>query len=283
VVVASDLTGDVHAVDTASGKELWRFPMGDRAFGGILLANGAVFAAADNGLLYALDTDSAAPPAPTRRIVYAEGKGEPEAAGWFSDDLNLGILRAFKNAGYEKLTGEGLTVAMKEQIDGNAPSVVVFADQHVPAAVSDASNGPPLIRRYLDAGGAVVFLGTNPLALGFDPATGALANIDEAAGGAMLDLAYPRRPEDYGYHVSNYTGEGERFGLSGYFVTNGAIRADQVTTVLAHDRIGFATAWLKSYGTRGGMLLQLALPRNRLADYAPFRAAVEVALARRTH
>lgn len=279
VLVATDLTGDIHALNAADGTELWRFPLGERAFGGVLLGEGVVYAAADNGMLYALDTDTAAASPPVRRIVYAEGKATPEAAGWFPEEINVGILGAFRNAGYEKLTQEGLVGAVREQIEKKAASVIVFADQHVPAALADGTNGPPLLRRYLDAGGVVVFLGMNPLAFQFDPKTGTLAKIDEGPGGVPLGLAYPPRPESTGHHVSRYTAEGERFGLSGYFVTSGTVRSDHMT-ILAQDRLGMPTSWIKAYGERG-MLLQFAPPRIRMIDMTPFRAAIEVALSQR--
>jgi outer membrane protein assembly factor BamB len=279
VLIADDLAGNLYAVDAVQGTELWRFPLGDRSFAGVTIGNGVVYAATDNGDLYALDTAIVPPPAPVRHIVYAEPKATPEASGWFPDDLDIGILNSFRAAGYEQLAPDALVKAMEEQIRDGKRSVIVFADNHVPVAASDAPAGTPLIRRFLDAGGMVVFLGPNPLSFHFD-AKGVLDTIDEEAGGKVLGLSFPPHPLDYGYHVSRYNSQAERWGLSGYFVTNGPITVDQVSTVLATDRIGLATAWTKNYGQRG-LLLQVPLPRNRMIDLTPLRAAIDRAAASR--
>jgi outer membrane protein assembly factor BamB len=278
VLVADDMRGTVHAVDTASGKELWHFPLGDLVFAGPLIADGAVFAASDSGTLVALDTTTvaAAPMTAVRYIHYNTQRG-PNAPEWLTN--TIGLVTDFVDAGYKQATDETLVRIMNAQIAGGGDAVIVFADPHLPAAATETSGGASLLRRYLDAGGKAVFLGFNPWAFKYDATTGELSGIDDELGAAATGIKAMPRPLDYGYHVSRYTAEGQRLGLSGSFVTSGVTVPEEVTSVLARDRIGYATAWTRRYGARG-MLIQLPVPRNRLIDTVAIRAAIDLASRR---
>jgi outer membrane protein assembly factor BamB len=275
VLVADDMRGTVHAIDTASGRELWHFPLGDLVFAGPLIADGAVFAGADNGTLVALDTTSVAAPAMTAaHYIHYNTTRAANMPEWLTN--TIGLFTDFVDAGYKQATDENLIGIMTEQIAGRGDAVIVFADPHLPAAATDMSGGTSLLRRYLDAGGTAVFLGFNPWAFKYDAKTGELTGTDDELGAAATGIKPMPRPLDYGYHVSTYTPAGARLGLDGSFVTNGPTAPDQVTTVLARDRIGYATAWTRRYGANG-LLIQLPLPRNRLVDTTALRAAIDLA------
>jgi outer membrane protein assembly factor BamB len=281
VVVANDFGGNIHALDAASGHEMWHFALGDRIFAGALIADDAVFAAADDGELIALDTAATATtalPAP-KLAVYAEPNPAADQFEWFQNGLDRAVFTAFAKSGYTKLDDAALITAMNDQIAGKASSAIVFADGHVPPAVEDNSAGPPLLRRYLDAGGVAVFIAHNPLALRYGK-DGTVSDIDNAVAHKDLGLVEQPHPLDYGYHVSFFTNEGKRLGLKGTLSVSGAIEPRQVTTVLALDRLGNATAWTKSY-QKNGMVLQLPVALNRMPDIASLRSAIELAIAQR--
>lgn len=277
VLVAADLRGLVHAIDTRSGAELWRFPLGDRPFAGPLIADGAVFTASDDGVLTALDTTSvAAPAAQAAHYVHYNTQRSANQPEWLTN--TIGLFTDFIDAGYKQASDETLVGIMNDQIAGRGNTVIVFADPHLPSAAMAMTGGISLLRRYLDAGGKAVLLGFNPWAFKYDE-KGELTGVDDEQGAAATGIKTMPRPLDYGYHVSTWTRDGERLGLGGSFVTSGATAPDQVTTVLARDRIGYATAWTKRYGAKG-LLIQLPLPRNRLIDTTALRAAIDLAAMR---
>ncbi|MFS8063578.1 MAG: PQQ-binding-like beta-propeller repeat protein [Luteimonas sp.] len=276
-----DFAGNVYALDRANGKQRWRYPLTHRIFSTPVPYADTVFCASDDGVLYAL---SAATPtvevvAPTR-IVYWEGKANPDAFGWFVDGVDVAIRDFFKNAGYQQLDGAGLEKFMRERIADHARSVVVFADNRIPDSVVDKDSEDAVVRRYLDAGGKIALFGRNPLAYRPDPVSGQVEQVDFSLPAKVFGIAYPPLNSNGGYNVTHTTAEGERWGLHGFGVSiGGAIPPSAVTAVLAADEYGMATAWVKSYGGgEGAGLLQLAPPRTEFTDLAQYRAAVEYGL-----
>lgn len=276
VLVAEELTGLIDAVDTRTGKELWHFAIGGLALGGPLIADNAVFAGSDDGTLVALDTSTTrSTVAPAKLLIHfgpVHDAARPERL-----KNSIGLVTDMVNAGYTRIDDAALVAAMNDQIAGRGDQAIVFADPLLPAAVG--ADGGALFRRFLEAGGTAVFLGFNPLAFQYDAKTGELVNIDDDQGAKAIGAKALPRPLDYGYHVSSYTPEGMRWGLSGVYVTSGAIAPDQVTTVLGKDRMGYATSWAKRYGSRG-LLVQLPMPRFRLGDSLQLRVAIDHAVSR---
>lgn len=276
VVLISDLSGTLYAVNALTGKDLWSFAMGDRAFSSPVVHNGIVYAASDAGTLYALDTSQqASTPHKIRKFVYYQGKKSDKDFTWFHEEVGAAILGYFRGAGYQQIGESDIARAVNDQLHGGERSVIVFADNVVPQSMIVSKNSTPLLRRYLEAGGRVVFLGINPLTLKLDPRTGELTDIDDKIPQAVLGVHLLERSRDYGYHLSDVTREGATWGLRGTVVTHDAIDPAEVDAVLARDEFGFATEWAKNFGTKGGVLLQLVVPTHVLRDLTPYRIAVE--------
>jgi outer membrane protein assembly factor BamB len=261
VLLFADFTGKLYAIDKASGTELWRFPLGDRAFSTPVVAGHVVYAGSDDGTLYALDVVDEPVPArlPLKRFVYWEARKNDDA-GNFRNDIDLALRNQFEIAGYERVDAMQLAAALNAQIGAaSGRSVVVFAANHVPPALLDPGGEEAPLRRYLEAGGRVVFLGADPV-----------PNAEQ-----VLGLRYPPLENERGFHVSQATFEGRRWGLRGQQVVNGAIESSQVGTVLALSEFGLATSWVKPYGRRGGTLLQLTAPTLFLGSLNSFVIATE--------
>jgi hypothetical protein len=148
------------------------------------------------------------------------------------------------------------------------------ADDRVPNGAAHADSGETLIRRYVEAGGRAAFLGASPLALVRD-VTGAVTDIDYDLAGKTIGVHYPPRQRDWGYHVSAPTPEGVTWGLRNVDVAHDAIDPKDATVVLELDEFGMATSWAKSYGQKGGMVLQLNIPATVQTDLTPYRLAIE--------
>lgn len=277
-LLVTDFSGTLHALDRHSGALRWQFAMGARSLSTPLVAGGTVYAASDRGTLFALSA-AAAPRSsrgPARRIVYFEGPRSPQAFGWFANGVDAAALAHFTNAGYEPMSAAQLAELMRRQDAAAPPAVVVFADNRFPASVVDDSNGAPLVRRFLDAGGKIALLGPNPLAYKTDPSTGALTDLDYELPQRVFGVRFPEPRLVGGYYPSTPTAAGRAMGMRHGFVGYPSIDAQAGVAVLASDEYGRAGAWLRSYGgAPGSGLLQLALPRQETPDYAEVQAVIE--------
>jgi hypothetical protein len=276
VLLFQDMTGIVYAVDKLKGEELWRVQLPGRAFAAPLPGDGLVYVSSDDGILYALETQATRPPPrpPLKKYVYFDGKRSSAAFSWFRDGVAEAILASFRNAGYEQVDAAQLRDAMAAQKAGALRTLIVFADDKVPAFLITPRDATAPLRAFLDAGGRAAFLGPNPVAFDIEPATGELRNLDYGLVGNMLGVAYPPREENFGYHVSTPTAAGRFRGLRDDLVANGGIDPAQATEVLATDEFGAATAWVKSYKSDGAVI-QLPVPNTGLVDLTQYRLAIE--------
>jgi hypothetical protein len=277
VLVFGDFSGFLHAVDKRTGAALWRFALGDRTFSSPVIGDGAVFAASDTGVLYALNVSVAArTEPPLRRLVFWEAPKGKDGFSWFTGNVDLAVLGFFKAAGYEPVDAEQLRQAMLAQVEGREHSLVVFAENRVPPSVYETPDANALIRRYLEAGGRVAFLGSNPLAFRPDPKTGVIGKIDYDLPDAVLGTHSPPRNIDFGFHISQITPEGAAWGLSGSSVTSGTILPDASTVVLTRNEFGKASTWVRFYGgPDGGALIQLTIPRGAPSDLTAVLNVIE--------
>lgn len=268
--------GNLFALDRVSGTEQWRFKTNDRIFSSPVLSDGMVFFGSDDGTMYALkgstapDTTAASP----ERVVFWDSK--PGAGKWFSGGADEWIRDYFKQVGYTVVDSKGLEEFMKERLGPNRGSVVVFAEHRVPEALVKEESPNALIRKYLDAGGKVVWLGPDPIAWKRD-STGKMLGIDYSVSQKILGIQYPGKSlEGIGWYASSVTAEGGKWGLQGWWVGLGWVDPGQVSSVLARDENGMAGAWVKNFGgPEGTGLVQLWLPRDRHVDLFHVKRAAE--------
>jgi outer membrane protein assembly factor BamB len=261
VVLFNDFAGKLYALDKASGAELWRFPLGDRAFSTPVVAGHIVYASSDEGTLYALDVSDEAVAArpPVKRFVYWEPRRDDDSTN-FRNDVDVVLRSSFEIGGYERVDATELATAVGAQIaDPAQHSVIVFAANRVPPVLLEPASAEAPLRKFLEAGGRIVFVGINPV-----------ANPEK-----ILGLRYPPLENERGYHVAQATAEGKTWGLRGEQVVNGAIDPGQVSAVLANNEFGLATSWVKRYGRRGGTLLQLTAPTLFVGSLTSFVIAAE--------
>jgi hypothetical protein len=83
-----------------------------------------------------------------------------------------------------------------------------------------------------------------------------------------------------GRYQSTVTAEGTKWGLiRDWWIGGFAVKANQVTTVLARDETGRALAWMKNYGgTEGTGLVQLWYKRDGQDDLLAVKAMAEYGL-----
>ena len=245
MVYAGDGSGTVYAVDRASGRERWRYRSGRRIFSSPVLADGVLYVGNDDGGVYAIRGGES----PLVRAVFWDSTLALASRVVAHRELRDYLVER----GYEALDTRGLERFLTGRLADRAPSVVVFSMDHLPQAVAPVAADTVLFRRYLDAGGKVVWPGIPPLVWPRDPATGETPeyiHIDRAATARLLGVDHARSNFDnYGAVV---TDDGRRWGLSGWWDSNWGVDPSSVTETLATDDNGLASSWVRSYGGAPG-------------------------------
>jgi WD40 repeat protein len=276
------LTGNVYGLDPETGKQKWLFPMGHQSFSTPVVSGEIVYCASDEGLLYAVNGTTGKNDAfvNARRIVYYEGNKSDSAFHYLNFGIDAWIRDYLVRQGYELINSpDKLAAFMNSKLDGAARTVVVFSDNKVPNELVEEESDKALIRRYLNAGGKVVFMSTaNPLFFLTDPKSGVLRsaqNLDRAS--KVFDIKFPTQDFGAGFYYSPYTKEGQRLGLLGYTKAYWPLDPKQITTALALDENGKTPCWIKNYGgpDGSGLMTFSFVPVFVLPDFFPMRAAIE--------
>ena len=232
--------GALHALDAASGRELWRFPTGEMIHGSPVVRDGTVLIASLDGTLTALAGNLEAPARKALRAVYAD----PLFPSVFSRG-HLALRERLAAEGYETLDAAKLVAFLKARSDDRQPSVVVFAGDTVPGEVdAEGANEKPLVRRYLEAGGKVVWLGVPPFAATIDPESRKVAGFDLERSGRILGVT-----EGYLKGVFRFAPSqaGTDWGLRTWWVTEMGAPATKVEP-LSTVQQGMASSWVKTFG-----------------------------------
>jgi hypothetical protein len=239
--------GDVVALDTDSGVELWSYRTGGAVYSTPLVHQGRIYVGSDDGFVYAFQ---AAEDRPLVRAVFFDERLR-SLATFGQADAHLAAREFFVDRGYTLLDSEGLADFLEDRISHSAPSVVVFAMDALPEEVGDAGPGePPLLRRYLEAGGKAVWMGYPPGYLVRDPQNGQVLRVDRSAPTRLTGVDFDAFLGDsYGIRP---TEEGRLWGLTERWVGSGSTLPSEVSQLLASDELGRAAAWVKSYGGAPG-------------------------------
>ena len=274
VAVIGDFDGALVGLDLASGRELWRFLAGDGIQSSPLVHAGTVYTGSDDGKVYALRGDLAAAPSRSWRAVYWDpfvGYSGMEHAKQLRDAL---VAESYRHVGRV-----GVHDFLAARLADGEPSVIVFAQDNVPTSLLAAGDGgqPSPLRRYLDAGGKVVWIGHTPFVVTFDPETGNLADFPSpftAPAERILEVALETDAE--GVSRVEATPAGRAWGLpAGWWVDDPALAPQPGVEILAADRHGHASTWVKRFGGPPGTGFVRLWGRGRMPDPALVRAVAE--------
>jgi hypothetical protein len=175
------------------------------------------------------------------RAVYWDARCR---TGWADDASSIIVRDGLEAAGYQLLDADQLKTWMDGHIADQALSVVVMARDNVPNTVVETVDASCTLRKYLDAGGKIVFYADIPFydiahtdGTWDNPAT----NGQNAILGIGTDLVW-----DSGNTVT-ITGAGAAWGLTATWASLRATPASKVDVVLAADNGGNAAAWVKFF------------------------------------
>lgn len=165
--------------------------------------------------------------------------------GWADHASSIVVRDGCVAAGYKLLDADQLKTWMDGHIADGALSVVVFARDNAPNTVVETLDANCTLRKYLDAGGKIVFYADIPF---WDVAAtdGTWINPQTAGGNAILGFDSTVVQWDSNNTVK-ITAEGAAWGLTATWASARPVAAAAVDQVLATDNAGQAAAWVKHY------------------------------------
>ena len=265
--------GGVWALDAATGAVRWKLDLDAAVMSSPVAADGELYVGTEDGSVVAIEQTSAVVPrfavfydAALRKVARMRG---PELA-----------FEYFKDLGYEVLASDSLARFLTARIGDGTPSVVVFAMDVAPSSVMPAIADTVLIRRYLDAGGKVVWLG-QPIGIADYDSAGTMVAYNPERTGTVLGASFASLEfDEFNAHP---TPEGKRWGLAEAVrgatpvAPGGSIRA------LTLDELGNATAWVRQYrADRPGSGFVQLWGLGATVDRLPYaRAVAEFGLLRK--
>jgi len=241
LIYIGDGGGYLRAIDRMTGEERWNFDAPGGVYSSPLVSDGTVYVGAEDGSVYALHGEGRI----LRRAVY----WDEEVQDLSFNPSHLAARVFFELQGYEVLDSEGLASFMEARIADEAPSVVVFAMDHLPTTVAAEPADTVLFRRYVAEGGRAVWLGVPPMIVARDSAGAAIA-LDRSRPSSLLDVDFS--DINFDFYASNPTELGRAWGLERGWVSYFSVSASEGVEILGEEETGRAAAWIKNYGGKPG-------------------------------
>jgi hypothetical protein len=163
---------------------------------------------------------------------------------WASEADSVAVRDGLAAAGYTILNADQLKTWMNARITDKKLSVVVFCRDNAPDTVVESVDATCTLRKYLDAGGKIVFYADIPF---WDIAhvDGTWDNPQTAGASAILGFDNTVVLWDSNAQVA-LTTDGIAWGLTQTWASVRPIATTDVT-VLATDAAGNAAAWVRHY------------------------------------
>src|SRR6185369_11013433 len=238
LVYIGDFLGNVRALDEKTGKDRWTYRVDGPVLGGAVPVPGGLLVGSGDGALYALNTNTGEP---LKRAVF----WDPAflKATWASG--HEAVRDSLKAHGYEVITAAALEELLRSAVANKTANrtIVVFAMDHIPAQVAGENPAQGPLRRFLDAGGKVVWAGIPPLLWPRDPQTGNPGGYDKMnrpATRSLLGVDYASA--NFDSVGATPTPEGKTYGLKGWWIAAWGVNPAGVTEVLAKDENGLVAA-----------------------------------------
>ena len=261
VVYAADFDGQLFCIDLKTGKRLSQFWAADKIMSSPVFDDQLLFVGSDDGYLYALKGRNK----PSRN--YEELKRfvfyDASARNYFQGGSETRIKDYLAANGFKTLGTDTIAAVMSG--DGQS-TTIVFASNYFPETLVQPANNS-LLRKFLDAGGRVVVLGTNSLTYKLDPKTKQPIAFNVPLADSVLGINYgPNDTRSFGGLFSSFATEaGKAYGLPEFWTASLFLRPEQVDLILGKSENGLVSSFVKKYNN-GGAFVQLMMnpkmPRN---------------------
>ncbi|MHC4533836.1 MAG: hypothetical protein ACYS6K_07785 [Planctomycetota bacterium] len=168
---------------------------------------------------------------------------------WAGEPAPTDVRDALEAAGYEILDAAQLKTWMDVRIADGADSVVVFCPDIAPDTVVETNTADCTLRKYLDAGGTIVFYADIPF-WNQGNQGGGMTNWGQSGATGILGFSAAPNSGDATWNAGNtatITEAGEKWGLTETWTSQRPAAAEDVDIILATDDSGNATAWVKHF------------------------------------
>jgi hypothetical protein len=237
LVYTGEGDGTMHALDKRTGTTVWKYRVGQRIMSSAVVSGGRLYFGSDDGGVYAVNAGGREG---LKRAVYYDST----QAALPMTIANATLRNYLVNRGYELLDAAALARFMTDRLRDHATSSVVFATGRVPETVAAVPSDTTLFRRYLNAGGKVVWIGGPPMIGPRDMKS--LKDLTRDGSDKLLGVRYSRGNFDpLGVHV---TTAGAAMAMPATWIDVWGADPESVTAVYAYDEQGQAAAWMKSFG-----------------------------------
>ncbi len=177
------------------------------------------------------------------RAVYWDARC---GTGWADNASSILVRDGCVAAGYTLLDADQLKTWMTGHIGDKALSVVVFARDIAPDTVVETVDKNCTLRKYLDAGGKIVFYADIPF-YNIAHTDNTLLSPNPATGGQDAILGIGTNLVWDSYNQVTITGLGAACGLTTTWASQRAMPIATVSAALATDNSGNAAAWVKYF------------------------------------
>ena len=176
-------------------------------------------------------------------VVYRD-KNYP--VSWITHGAAGEVAEFAQALGMKTVDAEGLASWLKETMErGAGNTLIIMANDVAPAQVAGAApDADALLRKYLDAGGSVIWMADVPFYF-IGSENQQKEKWDYLGGRGVLGIDTVGNWK--GRSQAAPTDEGKAWGLVSTWTSVRAVKPQDVTTVLAADADGNASAWTRQY------------------------------------
>ena len=229
--------GGIWALDAATGAVRWKLDLDAAVMSSPVAADGELYVGTEDGSIVAIEQVNTVAP----RLAVFYDAALTKLARMRAPEL---ALEYFKDRGYEALGSDSLARFMADRIRDDVPSVVVFAQDVAPKSVMPAISDTVLIRRYLEAGGKVVWLG-QPIGVAAHDTAGNVTAYNPdwtgtVLGASMTSLEF----DEFNGHP---TPLGAQWGIGSALRGGTPIKVGGPIRALTLDALGAASCWVREY------------------------------------
>jgi outer membrane protein assembly factor BamB len=236
--------GNVYNVNKNTGEEIWHYNIGYENYSSPIFTpdKSAIMFGSDNGYFYSLERG-----AQSHKAFFLPqnitGIGQYIVA-----DKNIAPYLAERD--FVQLDDQQLAQFITVRIADKEPSVVVFLYPIIPPTVLGKDPAKGLLRRYLETGGKVVWLGDIPNYFEIDSSNNTFKR-DAGTGEKLLEVQFTHL-QDSGNYYSKSTQAGKNWGLPAWLKTTATPVMAKGVTPLAYDEFNRVSAYVKSFNDRPG-------------------------------
>ena len=231
--------GELLAMDAATGQVRWRLNLDASVLSSPVAFDNEIYLGTEDGSIIAIGQVS--PTIPRLAVFYDSTLGRNA----FAKGGALAFAY-FRDLGYQPLGGDSLAAFLDARIADSVPSAVVFATDVLPPNVAPTPTDTTLFRRYLNAGGKVVWIG-GPIDVFVHDSTGELVGFEVKRMADLLGISVDSL--DFNEYTAHPTDAGRRWGIDRALRGATPMARSAVSEALAVDETGMTTAWVRHYRT----------------------------------